>query len=125
MGTGGGADSDDDPMGRIPQPSKTKEVLIKSGQFLEEKKDLSTSYDPPVEDVSIQIDEKQLKEDEEKTMRMLRRLEGEMTKGRHGGKPSDPLDMAMYEITQVASNMIKGRRDLLQEADKVVPGKVE
>ena len=52
---------------------------------------------------------------------MLRRLEGEMTKGRHGGVPSDPIDLAMYEIAQVASNMIKGRKDLLSGADNAEP----
>lgn len=31
-------------------------------------------------------------------MKMLRMLEGEMTKGRTGGVSSDPLDMAMFEI---------------------------
>ena len=44
--------------------------------------------------------------DDEKTMKMLRMLEGEMSKGRIGGAPSDPIDEAMFEIAKVASGMI-------------------
>jgi hypothetical protein len=52
VGGTGGADSDDDPMGRVPihltkNEPKFKEVSIKGNQFETETHEISTSYDPP------------------------------------------------------------------------------
>lgn len=115
MGTGGGADSDDDPMGRIPQPNRTtKDIQIKGNQFAEESKDMGTSYDPPATQEAPSAEAiARAKKDEDTTQRMLRMLEGEMSKGRKGGAPSDPLDMAMYEIAKMSTEMVQTRKKVL------------
>lgn len=123
MGTGGnGDDSEDDPMGRIPRPgqppqSNTREVLIRAGQFVSEKKDMGTSYAPPTEPSPPQqaaVPQKQSNgPSDAATVRMLRTLEEEMTKGRRGGVEDAGLDQAMFEIAQISSNMVKSRKEML------------
>lgn len=107
-----GADSDDDPAGRIPSaPSKStsaaqNEVMIKSGQFETSTHEMSTSYEPPVQESSGGIDDAA-------TDRMLRKLEQEMTKGRQGGVPSNELDNLMYQISNTSDKIVKGRKELM------------
>ena len=125
-GTGGnGDDSEDDPMGRIPRPgpppsSKTREVSIRGGQFVTEKKDMGTSYAPPTESSTSQpaeVPKKPVKgPSDAATARMLRTLEEEMTKGRRGGIEDAGLDQAMFEIAQISSSMVKGRKEMMSQA---------
>lgn len=125
-GTGGnGDDSDDDPMGRIPRPgpplqSKTREVSIRGGQFVTEKKDMGTSYAPPTESstsLQAEVTKKPAKgPSDAATTRMLRTLEEEMTRGRKGGIEDAGLDQAMFEIAQISSNMVKGRKEMMNQA---------
>ena len=87
---GGGNDSEDDPIGRIPQPPKKGPTLvdasIKSNQFDEpEKHDMETSYDPPAEESTKA---EQMKFDDAATQRLVQRMEKEMTRGREGSVPS-------------------------------------
>lgn len=125
-GTGGnGDDSEDDPMGRIPRPgqppqSKTREVSIRGGQFVTEKKDMGTSYEAPTESSTSQqaeVPKKPIKgPSDAATTRMLRTLENEMTRGRRGGIEDMGLDQAMFEIAQISSSMVKGRKEMMSQA---------
>jgi hypothetical protein len=47
---------------------------------------------------------------------MLRTLEEEMTKGRRGGIEDGGLDQAMFEIAQISSSMVKGRKEMMSQA---------
>ena len=71
---------------------------------------MGTDYDPP---------KLETKADDAATDRMLKMLEGEMSKGRQGGVPSSAIDMMMSEIAQISTNMVQGRKDMLSGATQV------
>jgi hypothetical protein len=82
---------------------------------------MGTSYAPPTEEPSppqqAAVPQKQNKgPSDAATVRMLRTLEEEMTKGRRGGVDDPSLDQAMFEIAQMSSNMVKTRKEMMSQA---------
>jgi hypothetical protein len=81
---------------------------------------MGTSYAPPTESSTSQQAEVPKKPiqgpSDAATTRMLRTLEEEMTKGRRGGIEDAGLDQAMFEIAQISSKMIKGRKEMMSQA---------
>jgi hypothetical protein len=81
---------------------------------------MGTSYAPPTESSTskpAEVPKKPIKgPSDAATARMLRTLEGEMTKGRRGGIEDAGLDQAMFEIAQISSNMVKSRKEMMSQA---------
>jgi len=81
---------------------------------------MGTSYEAPTESSTSQqaeVPKKPIKgPSDAATTRMLRTLENEMTRGRRGGIEDMGLDQAMFEIAQISSSMVKGRKEMMSQA---------